>query len=75
MLHWFVGSEQPLSFRKLAEAIALNPIKDRLDPAEQLILLEKIFGLCGSLIRVEDDQTIVLAHFSVIEYLLSSHLA
>lgn len=75
MLHWLVGSERPLSFRELAEAIALNPDKDRLDPNERLILPEDIFELCGSLIRIEEDQTIVLAHFSVKEYLLSSQLA
>jgi hypothetical protein len=74
MLHWLVGSERPLSFKELAEAIALNPAKDRLHPAERLIEPEEIFELCGSLIR-EEDQTIVLAHFSVKEYLLSSHLA
>lgn len=75
MLHWLVGSERPLSFRELAEAIALNPGKERLDPAERLMVPEEIFELCGSLIRIEEDQTIVLAHFSVKEYLLSSQLA
>ena len=75
LLHWLVGSEHPLSFRELAEAIALNPGKERLDPAERLIVPEEIFELCGSLIRIEEDQTVVLAHFSVKEYLLSSQLA
>lgn len=75
MLHWLVESERPLSFRELAEAIALNPGKERLDPAERLMVAEEIFELCGSLIRVEENQTIVLAHFSVKEYLLSSQLA
>ena len=75
MLHWLVGSERPLSFTELAEAIALNPDKDHLDPAERLMFPEEIFELCGSLIRMEEDQTVVLAHFSVKEYLLSGHLA
>jgi hypothetical protein len=75
MLQWLVGSERPLSFRELAEAIALNPDKEFLDTAERLIVPEDIFELCGSLIRIEEDQTIVLAHLSVKEYLLSSHLA
>jgi hypothetical protein len=70
-----VGSERPLPVRELAEAIALNPCKERLDPAERLMVPEEIFELCGSLIRVEEDQTIVLANLSVKEYLLSSHLA
>ena len=75
MLHWLVGSERPLSFTELTEAIALNPDKDHLDPAERLMFPEEIFELCGSLIRMEEDQTVVLAHFSVKEYLLSGHLA
>ena len=75
MLHWLVASERPLSAEELAEAIALNPAKDQLDLAERLIVPEEVFELCGSLIRVEEDQTVVLAHFSVKEYLLSAHLA
>ena len=75
MLHWLLGSERPLYFRELAEAIALNPDKDHLDHAERLMVPEEIFELCGSLIRTEEDQTIVLAHFSVKEYLLSGRLA
>lgn len=75
MLHWVVGSDRPLSFRELAEAVALNPYKEVLDPAERFIISEEIFELCRSLIRIEEDRTIMLAHFSVKEYLLSSRLA
>jgi hypothetical protein len=74
MLYWLVGSERLLSSRELAEAIALNPEKECLDPAERLISPEETFDLCGSLVRVEEDDTIVLAHFSVKEYLLSGCL-
>ena len=75
MLQWLVDSERPLSVAELAEAIALNPNKDRLDPAERLIVPEEVFELCGSLIRADEDQNIVLAHYSVKEYLLSARLA
>ena len=75
MLHWLVDSERPLSVTELAEAIALNPNKDRLDRAERLIVPEEVFELCGSLIRTDEDQNIVLAHYSVKEYLLSARLA
>ena len=74
MLHWLVDSERPFSVTELAEAIALNPNKDRLDPAERLIVPEEVFELCGSLVRVDEDEIIVLAHFSVKEYLLSGDL-
>ncbi|KAF1982684.1 hypothetical protein K402DRAFT_457189 [Aulographum hederae CBS 113979] len=74
MLYWMIGSGRPLSLEELAEAIALNPDKDRLDVTERLLVPEEIFELCGSLIRVADDQTIVLAHFSVQEYLMSDRL-
>ena len=55
MLRWLVGSERPLSSRELAEAIGLNPARDRLDPAERLIVPEEILELCSSLNRIEED--------------------
>lgn len=73
-LHWLVGADQPLSFREFAEAVALNRENDRLHPNERLIEPEDVFEICGSLIRIEEDLTVVLAHFSVKEYLLSSRL-
>ncbi|KAF2678036.1 hypothetical protein K458DRAFT_395334 [Lentithecium fluviatile CBS 122367] len=63
---------------ELAEAIALDPIKDRLDVFERLIDPKDIFGLvgrCGSLIRIDEDGSVMFAHFSVKEYLLSNRFA
>lgn len=74
MLKWLVDSERPLALAELAEAIALNPEKEALDPAVRLMVPEDILDLCGSLIRVEENQRTVLAHFSVKEYLLSGRL-
>lgn len=74
-LNWLVGTERPLSLEELAEAIAINPEKDRFDLAERLLDPEEIFDLCGSLIRTDESGTITLAHFSVKEYLLSSRFA
>lgn len=42
---------------------------------ERFCFYQKTFSLCSSLIRIMDDQTVVLSHFSVQEYLLSSHIA
>ena len=75
LLYWLIGSERPLVFEELAEAIALNPDKDCLDPKERLLNPEEIFELCGSLLRIEADHTITFAHYSVKEYLLSGQLA
>jgi hypothetical protein len=74
-LHWLLGTERPLSLRELAEAVALHPKKDRLDPAERFMNPEDILELCSSLVRVHDDNIVVLSHFSVKEYLVSGYLA
>lgn len=74
LLKWLVGSERRLSLEELAEGIALDPAKDRFDTEERLMESKDVLDLCGSLIRLEEDETVVLAHFSVKEYLLSSRL-
>ena len=75
MLKWLVGAERVLDLEELAEGIAIDPLEDRFDPADRLMEPEEVLDLCGSLIRLEEDQTVVLAHFSVKEYLLSKRLA
>jgi hypothetical protein len=72
-LKWLMGAERPLSLGELAEAVAINPAKNRLDTSERLIEHDDILRLCGSLVRVNEGR-IVLAHFSVKEYLLSNRL-
>lgn len=73
-LKWLMGTERPLSLGELAEAVAINPAKNRLDTSERLIEHDDILRLCGSLVRINEGR-IVLAHFSVKEYLLSNRLA
>ena len=75
ILRWLIGADRPLSVKELAEAIALNPNKAVLDLSERLMIPEDVFDLYGSLIRVDENNHIVLAHLSVKEYLLSTHLA
>jgi hypothetical protein len=72
---WLVGSQRPLNLQELAEAIAIDPCKLQLDPADRFMDPEEILELCGSLITVQPDGIIALAHFSVREYLLSDRLA
>ncbi|KAJ4351397.1 uncharacterized protein N0V89_006739 [Didymosphaeria variabile] len=72
-LKWLVGTERPLSLAELAEAIAIDPTKNQLDDEEKLLDPHEILELCGSLVRVHGGK-VVLAHFSVKEYLLSSRL-
>jgi hypothetical protein len=72
---WLVGSERPLNLRELAEAIAIDPCKLQLDPADRFMDPEEILELCGSFITVQPDGIIALAHFSVREYLFSDRLA
>jgi hypothetical protein len=72
---WLVGAERPLNLQELAEAIAIDPCKLQLDPADRFMDPEEILELCGSLTTVQPDGIIALAHFSVREYLLSDRLA
>ncbi|KAF2731353.1 hypothetical protein EJ04DRAFT_566899 [Polyplosphaeria fusca] len=63
--------------RALEHALRTLPagLYNRLDPAERLMVPEDVLNLCGSLVRLQGDQAVVLSHFSVKEYLLSGHPA
>lgn len=74
-LKWLIGAKRPLLLKELVEAVALDPRNSRFDTRARLFLPEDILSLCSSLIRIMDDQTVVLSYFSVQEYLLSSHIA
>jgi hypothetical protein len=73
-LKWLVGAKRPLLLKELVEAVAVDPSTSHFDTKARLFLPEDILNLCSSLIRIMDDQTVVLSHFSVQEYLLSSHI-
>ncbi|KAF2827073.1 hypothetical protein CC86DRAFT_416916 [Ophiobolus disseminans] len=73
-LRWLTGTHRPLSVEELAEAIAIDPCKTQLDLEERLIDPEEVLDICGSLLRIEATRIVVLAHYSVKEYLLSDHL-
>ena len=73
ILYWLTTSLRPLTVRELQLAIAIEPFKQSLD--EMRLLLspsESIAGLGGPLVQIRDDDTVVLVHQSLREYLLSS---
>jgi hypothetical protein len=74
ILKWLVGSERPMTLAELAEAIAIDPTKDQFDLSDRFMDPDEVLELCGSLISVRHDRKVVLAHFSVQEYLLSNQL-
>lgn len=74
-LLWLIGSERPLDIDELAEAVAIDSNLGYMDPDNRLIDPHEILELCGSLVSIQQDRTVVLAHFSVQEYLLSHQLA
>ncbi|KAH7071510.1 hypothetical protein BKA63DRAFT_74120 [Paraphoma chrysanthemicola] len=73
-LKWLVGSERPLSLEELAEAIAIDVSQALFDLNNRFIEPEEILELCGSLVSIRSDHKVVLAHFSVREYLTSCQL-
>lgn len=75
VMKWLIGAEHPLRLAELAEAVAIDPKEIQLDTNSRLLDPEEVLDICGSLLSVRPDGTIVLAHFSVREYLLSDHLA
>lgn len=75
VIKWLIGAEHPLSLQELAEAVAVDPNKMRFNCNNRFLDPDELLELCGSLVSVRPDGNIVLAHFSVREYLLSDHLA
>jgi hypothetical protein len=69
-----VGMKRPLTIEELAGAIAIDLSKSQSDSEEHLMDPEEILELCGSLLRIKLDHTVVLAHLSVRENLTSKRL-
>ncbi|CAI6281679.1 unnamed protein product [Periconia digitata] len=76
MLQWLTSAYRPLHISELAEAIALDPNKRTFDrDQDRLYDPEEVLDLCGSLVRLDENGTVKLAHASCKEYLLSTTLA
>ena len=76
ILQWLAFSARPLSLKEVTEIAALDPFRDP-EPAfaEEEILDDEgsILSICSSLITFikDTDDSVILAHYSVKEYLLS----
>ncbi len=74
-LLWLSFNVLPLSLLELWEAIAIEEGLSGIDEASRLSSSRDIIDICGSLIRVsENNEEVALAHLSVKEYLLSSKI-
>jgi len=74
-LLWLSFNHLPLSLPELYEAIAIEKGLSGIDEASLLSSPQDIVDICGSLIRVsENNKEVALAHLSVKEYLLSSKI-
>jgi hypothetical protein len=74
-LLWLSFNILPLPLSELWEAIAIEEGLAGIDEASLLSSPQDILHICGSLIRVsENDKEVTLAHLSVKEYLLSSKI-
>ena len=66
---------EPLTLDMLHSAIAIDPEDEQLDESNKLDDPKDILEICGSLIRLNPDNTVVeFAHFSVVEWLKAPQL-
>jgi ankyrin repeat protein len=75
VFNWLACSPRPMRITELVEAIAVERGSVRLDPETKLNGTEDLLEICQSLVTVDQDVgTVVLAHFSVKEFLISPKL-
>jgi ankyrin repeat protein len=80
ILHWLAFSKRPLTVQELSEVIAIEldrrPAFDRDEVLEDKM---EVLDICSSLVAIRDDlgerNIVVLAHYSVKEYLTSDRCA
>ncbi|KAJ4304872.1 hypothetical protein N0V90_000400 [Kalmusia sp. IMI 367209] len=80
ILRWLAFSFRPLSLAEVAEVAALDADRSPgFDPEEVLADPSEVFDICSSLVTLVDstgakDPVLVLAHYSVKEYLVSKRI-
>ncbi|KAM6495097.1 Ankyrin repeat-containing domain protein, partial [Amanita muscaria] len=70
LLQWLVFAMEPLKMEELAIVVQINVEKNVLDPEERLGSPIEILKICSSLVTLNEDGTVKLAHASVKEYFL-----
>lgn len=74
ILRWLTVSERPLELEELAEVAALDPDREvPLDENEILVDSLEVLDICSSLVSLTNSERLVLAHYSVREYLISDY--
>ncbi|KIL58409.1 hypothetical protein M378DRAFT_170663 [Amanita muscaria Koide BX008] len=70
LLYWLVFAIEPLKIEELAIVVQINVEKNGLDDKERLGSPNDILKICSSLVALNEDGTVKLAHASVKEYFL-----
>ncbi len=72
---WLVFSIRMMTFSELCEAVVIDERRAGVDENARLLQPEDLLHICSSLIEYDSKkQTIALAHSSVPQYLISTHL-
>jgi hypothetical protein len=72
ILTWLVAALRPLSFKALTQALSIDLTSCEIDEENYLLDPESIFDICRSLVILQEDGYISLAHLSVKQFLESS---
>ena len=70
ILHWLVLAMHPLHLKELAIVVTFDPATGNFNDNMSLTHLNDILGMCSSLVIGTENDTVMLAHASVSEYLL-----
>ena len=72
---WMAFSVRPLHFEELCEAVILDEESGTVDEDARLLQPEDLLQVCSSLVSFDTkDNTVVLAHSSVLEYITSEKI-
>ena len=72
---WMAFSVRALHFEELCEAVILDEASGNVDEDSRLLQPEDLLQVCSSLVSFDTkENTVVLAHSSVLEYLISEQI-
>ena len=73
-LQFLAFSTRPVGVECLAEVVAVQPGCASWDEVDRLFDPRDILTICSSLVAIQENETVQLAHYSVKEYLLSPRI-